>query len=98
MTLPAGVTEHAHHRAAERLGRGLTYSEWLSVVDAITARSAVLLRAMDGRSLYAVPLAGITLRVVWCHGLAMVLTVLPTGRTPFRPCRTPRHSPEDNHA
>jgi hypothetical protein len=98
MTLPTGITEHAALRAAERLGRGLTYSEWLSVVEAITARSAVLLRAMDGRSLYAVPLAGLTLRVIWCPCTAMVLTVLPITRTPHRPSRPPRHSQEKHHA
>jgi hypothetical protein len=99
VTLPAGITEHAAQRASERLGRGLTYSEWLAVLEAITGRSAVLLRAMEGRCIYAVPLAGITLRVIWCPLHATVVTVLPApGRTPYRPTRPARHSPESNHA
>jgi hypothetical protein len=93
-----GVTDHAQARAYERLGRNLTHSEWLAVVAAITARRAALLRRQDAREVYAVALGGIVLRVVWEPHQAMVVTLLPTSPTAYRPKRPPRHIRGAEHA
>ena len=71
-----GVSAHAQHRMAERVGRYLTAPEWLAIRNAILTRAAVLTRQDGEASIWAVPLGGMTLKVVWRAADAMVVTSL----------------------
>lgn len=72
------VSRHAQDRAAERLGRPPSRSEWRLVLWAILEREAPLLRACDGgEEIYLVRLGDLAFRVVWVPDTASVKTILP---------------------
>ena len=60
-----GVSDHAHDRMIERLGRDLTRDEWLAVVLAIVERRAVLLCSADGSEHYLWTLGEVAMRLIW---------------------------------
>lgn len=75
-----GVALHARKRAIERLGCDPAREEWLAAVEAITARSALLLTRNAGRDhptdVYLVSLAGQSVQAVWREDLGLLVTVV----------------------
>ncbi|MBX9697908.1 MAG: hypothetical protein K2X74_00670 [Acetobacteraceae bacterium] len=80
-----GVSDHAHDRAALRLGRNLTQTEWLGLVLSILDRRAVLLSVQpDGLEQWLGCVGEVPLRVVWAPGTATIVTLLEVDRGPNR--------------
>lgn len=76
-----GVSDHAQIRAAERLARRLTRSDWLQLVlDILDRRAALLSVRMEGlerRETWLCLVGEEAMRVVWAPETAMVLTLFP---------------------
>jgi hypothetical protein len=73
------LTFHAQERAIERLGRNLTWCEWLQVVLAITDRplthAAIIRRGWRGEEEWAVSIDGVLINLIWDPHKACIITV-----------------------
>lgn len=80
------ATYHASQRAFERYHVFADRSVWRQVVVDITdtimgiRSSAVLLRRWPVRELWLVHVGGVAIVLIWDRTLAMVVTVLPSGK------------------
>lgn len=72
-----GVSHHARERMAQRLGRDLSYTEWLDVLLQVTDPHAVVLRKQgDGLMLIAVTVGTQVAKLWWDSNTTCIITVL----------------------